>query len=156
MNKVDSQLLDQLTERARLSPRLRMNHNFHASDEAACHRLLNAMEPDSYIRPHRHLEREKDETCILIRGRLGVVCFDTDGSITDMALLIAGTDQTVLTIPNGIFHTAVSLKSGTVFFEAKAGPYKGFIDAEKSVWAPEEGSPEAGSYHSKLCAFFNS
>ncbi len=156
MNKVESQLLDQLTEKARLSPRLRMNYNLHGSNESACHRLFNAMEPDSYVRPHRHLDVEKDETYILIRGRLGVICFDSDGSITDTALLIAGTDQVVVNIPHGMFHTAVSLQPGTIFFEAKAGPYRGFSDTEKSAWAPEEGSTEAGSYHSKLCALFNS
>lgn len=155
MIRVGSALLDQLTEKAMASPRLRMNHNFHPANESACHRLLNAIEPASYIRPHCHLDPEKDETFVLLRGRLGVICFDSTGAVTETALLEAGTDQTVVTIPHGIFHTAVSLLSGTIFFEAKAGPYLPFTDAEKAVWAPEDSSPEAADYYRSLCTLFD-
>lgn len=49
MKIISRELLDQLTEAARLSPRLRMNHNLHSADNSRCHRLLNAIEPSSYI-----------------------------------------------------------------------------------------------------------
>jgi len=156
MITVDSQLLDQLTKAATASPRRRMNHNFHPANESLCHRLLNAMEPGSYIRPHCHLDREKDETFVLLRGKLGVICFNHQGEIESTALLTAGTDLSVVTIPHGIFHTAVSLVSGTIFFEAKAGPYLPFHEAEKAAWAPEDNSPESSSYLHQLCAIFNS
>ena len=156
MIRVDRQLLDQLTEKAKGSPRLRMNHNFHQGNESSCHRLLNAIEPDSYIRPHCHLDPEKDETFVLLCGRLGVLCFDRQGKVTETALLVAGTDQTVITIPHGVFHTAVSLVTGTIFFEAKAGPYLPFTDPEKASWAPDDGSPAAADYLQKLCALFSS
>ncbi|MBV5337794.1 MAG: WbuC family cupin fold metalloprotein, partial [Deltaproteobacteria bacterium] len=150
MITVDSQLLDYLTQAALASPRLRMNHNFHPANESMCHRLLNAIEPGAYIRPHCHLDREKDETFVLLRGKLGVICFNHQGEIDHTALLTAGTDQAVVTIPHGIFHTAVSLAPGTVFFEAKAGPYLPFSDAEKALWAPEDSSPESSGYQHQL------
>lgn len=154
MIQVDSQLLDQLTESAKASPRRRMNHNFHQSSQSSCHRLLNAIEPDSYIRPHCHLDPEKDESFVLLRGRLGVICFDTAGNVTETALLAAGTDQIVITVPHGIFHTAVSLATGTIFFEAKAGPYLPLTQLENAVWAPDDGSSDALSYFRQLCALF--
>lgn len=156
MITVDRQLLDQLTEKAKASPRLRMNHNFHQASHAVCHRLLNAIEPDSYIRPHCHLDPEKDETFVLLRGILGVVCFDHQGNVTETVLLVAGTDQTVITIPHGIFHTAVSLATGTIFFEAKAGPYLPFTGAETALWAPDDTSSASAAYYRKLCALFSS
>ena len=156
MITVDCRLLDQLTEKAKASPRLRMNHNFHPANESTSHRLLNAIEPGSYIRPHCHLDPEKDETFVLLRGRLGVICFDAAGKVTETALLIAGTDQAVVTIPHGIFHTAVSVAAGTVFFEAKAGPYLPFKEAEIAPWAPQDTAPEASGYLQKLCAIFSS
>ena len=156
MITVDSQLLAQLTKTAETSPRLRMNHNFHPSNESVCHRLLNAIEPGSYIRPHRHLDPEKDETFVLLRGRLGVICFNHQGGVDSTALLTAGTDQAVTTILHGIYHTAVSLAPGTVFFEAKAGPYVPFSEAEKAPWAPEDYSPETADYQQQLCALFDS
>lgn len=149
---VDAALLDQLTEKAKAAPRLRMNHNFHPSNESQCHRLLNAIEPGSYIRPHCHLDSEKDETFVLLRGKLGVICFTQQGEVSASALLTAGTDQTVVTIPHGIFHTAVSLEQGTIFFEAKAGPYLPFSEAEKATWAPEDGTPQTADYLQNLCA----
>ena len=155
MISVDCQLLDQLTEKAKESPRLRMNHNFHPANESSCHRLLNAIEPGSYIRPHRHLDTEKDETFVLLRGQLGVLCFDDEGKIVETALLVAGSDQTVITIPHGIFHTAVSLTSGSIFFEAKAGPYIPFSEAEIASWAPSDTDFASSAYYQQLCAPFN-
>jgi cupin fold WbuC family metalloprotein len=76
---IDQALLDATSERARQSPRLRMNHNFHAGNEAACHRLLNAVEPGSYCPPHRHLDPDKHEGIVILRGCLGLVFFDETG-----------------------------------------------------------------------------
>lgn len=152
---VDSILLDGLTEQARRSPRLRMNRNFHPADAAACHRLLNAIEPGSYIRPHRHLDPQKDETFVLIRGTLGILTFADDGTVSTCTVLKAKTDACIATIPHGVWHTAVSLKPGTIFFEAKAGPYLPFTEQEKAAWAPEDRSPDASNYLQSLCARFS-
>lgn len=152
---VDSVLLDELTMKARTSARLRMNHNFHPSDESACHRLLNAIEPGSYIRPHRHLDPQKDETFVLIRGILGIITFSDQGNVIDTRLLRAHTDSCIATIPSGTWHTAVSLVPGTIFFEAKAGPYLPFSEREKAGWAPEDASPAVPAYLQSLCALFS-
>lgn len=146
-----SQLLDELTSRALASPRLRINHNFHPSDHSQAHRLLNAIEPGSYIRPHRHLDSEKDETFVIMRGMLAVLTFSDTGQIRETALL--SPDQNlVVNIPHGMYHTAISLASGTVFFESKAGPYRPLSKEELPDWAPEADTPEAALYLTKLCA----
>ncbi|MBK5277085.1 MAG: WbuC family cupin fold metalloprotein, partial [Desulfuromonadales bacterium] len=87
MKIVDRELLLQLSDVARTSPRLRRNHNLHPSDQSCCHRLLNAIEPGSYICPHRHLDPEKDEAFILINGRLGVLLFSDAGDVTETVVL---------------------------------------------------------------------
>jgi cupin fold WbuC family metalloprotein len=150
MNIVTSDLLHQLTESARTSPRLRKNHNLHPSDDSRCHRLLNAIEPASYIRPHRHLDPEKDEAFILISGRLGVIQFSDTGDVTETVLLSRQGGILVADIPSGVFHTAVSLESGTVFFEAKAGPYLPLGEAELAAWAPPEGDGGVAQYLEQL------
>ena len=53
-------------------------------------------------------------------------------------------------IPHGIYHTAVSLKSDTVFYETKAGPYLPLNEAEMAPWAPAENDPAARSYLESL------
>jgi cupin fold WbuC family metalloprotein len=139
-------LLDMVTDSAKNSPRRRKNYNFHLRDEAPCNRLLNAMKPDSYIPPHRHLDPEKDETMIVLRGRLGVVFFDGEGNVRETAVLSSGSDAMGVNIPHGAFHTVVCLESGTVFFESKAGPYRPLTTEERPPWAPVEGSDDGAAY----------
>jgi cupin fold WbuC family metalloprotein len=149
MQTVDQALLDRLTEQARHNPRRRQNWNIHPSDDSICQRLLNAIEPDSYIRPHRHLDPAKDETFVLLRGKLGILLFDSDGAIEEAVLLAPGATVSV-DIPHGLFHTAVCLAPGTVFFEAKAGPYLPLTAAEKAAWAPDDGSSQVAAYLAAL------
>ena len=151
---VDRELLDAVSAAARTAPRLRKNHNLHQSDAAACHRLLNGIEPGSYIRPHRHLDPEKDESFIMLRGRLGIVTFDAQGEVTGSVLLEAGGDRVVADIRHGVYHSALALESGTIFFEAKAGPYLPLVPEEQAGFAPAEGSPEAAGYLERLAALF--
>lgn len=143
---IDAALLDAASRLAAGSPRLRRNHNFHASDADACNRLLNAIEPDSYVRPHRHLDPAKDETVLVLRGRVGVLEFDTAGRVSGSALLQPAGEIMGVNVPHGTFHSLVALEPGTVFFEAKAGPYAPLLPAERVAWAPEEGSADAPRY----------
>lgn len=152
MKIIDKNLLDALTREARANPRLRKNHNLHPTDEFCCHRLLNAIEPESYIRPHRHLDPVKDESFVIIRGRLGVLTFDDNGTVMELTILSAEEGTVIADIPHGVFHTAVGLDQGTIFFEAKAGPYRPLTEAEKAHWAPEDGTPQADHYLAELKA----
>ena len=152
---INQELLDQVSFQAQQSPRLRKNHNFHPSDEFCSHRLLNAMEPGSYIRPHRHLDTTKDESMVMIRGSMGVIAFDEAGNVTLSKVLSACGDAIAVDIPHGQFHTVVCLEKGSVFFEAKAGPYRPLTDKEKAAWAPDEGTAEAADYLRGLEALFN-
>ena len=70
MTIIDEALLNEVSEQAKTSPRLRMNHNFHQSLEDKCHRFLNAVEPGTKVEIHRH--PTKDETFVLLRGKVRV------------------------------------------------------------------------------------
>lgn len=139
MKIITNDTLAELSEKARSSARLRMNHNLHPADGSRSHRLLNAIEPDSYIRPHRHLDPEKDEAFVLMNGRLAVIQFDDDGAIVETVILSRQSGNLIADVPHGVYHTAVSLEPGTVFFEAKAGPYLPLAEAELAPWAPVDG-----------------
>ncbi|HEX9023516.1 MAG TPA: WbuC family cupin fold metalloprotein [Geobacteraceae bacterium] len=140
------ELLNRLSQEAASSPRLRKNFNLHPSDDFCCHRLFNAIEPGSYVRPHRHLDPAKDETMVTVRGRLGVVVFDDTGVVLSSTVIGPRETSLAVDIPHGVFHTVVGLEKGTVFFEAKAGPFLPLAEEEKGGWAPAEGDPEAASY----------
>lgn len=151
---INRTLLDALALEAAKAPRRRKNRNFHVSDGARAHRLLNAMEPDSYVRPHRHLDAEKAETIIVLQGSFGLVLFDALGNVASFDRIAAGGPGFGMDIPCGTFHTLVALELGAVFFEAKAGPYLPLGDAETAVWAPAEGAPEAQAYLRRMQALF--
>jgi cupin fold WbuC family metalloprotein len=78
---IDNALLDEVCREAAASPRRRKNRNFHRSDDQPGHRLLNAMQPDSYIPPHRHLDPNKDETMVVLRGAMALLVFDETGEV---------------------------------------------------------------------------
>jgi cupin fold WbuC family metalloprotein len=143
---IDDALLDALCAEAAASPRRRKNRNFHPADDHPAHRLLNAMQPDSYIPPHRHLDPNKDETFVVLRGLLGLIQFDDDGGMVRCVRVGVGGAALGVDIPHGTWHTAVALAPDTVFLEAKSGPYLPFTDAERAPWAPAENSPEAPAY----------
>ncbi len=147
---IDSAMLDAVGAEARQSPRLRKNHNFHADESAASHRMLNALEPGSYLQPHRHLDATKDESILILRGALGAVFFDESGAVMGTALLSPGGATVGLNIPCGTYHTVFALETGTVIFEAKAGPYAPLAAAERAPWAPVEGAVEAKDYLERL------
>lgn len=151
---IDGALLDRVSESARTSLRLRKNHNFHANETDISNRLLNAIEPGSYVVPHRHLDPNKDETFVVLRGRFGLVLFDESGNVTRHEVLDSAGPVFGVTIPHGTFHSIVSLAPGSVFFESKAGPYAALTPEERAPWAPSENDLAADAYRRGLEALF--
>lgn len=127
-----------------------MNRNLHDSFSEPCQRLLNAVEPDSYIRPHRHLTPPKPETFLAVRGRFAAVLFNDGGEIIQVCFLAPVGGEIVADIAPGAWHAIFALESGSVFFETKPGPYEPISDKDWAPWAPAEGSPEAAPYFKEL------
>lgn len=150
----DAVLLDGLVAQARAVPRRRAHHNLHTDPGAPAQRLLVAMEPDSYVRPHCHLDPDKAETLTLLRGSLGVLSFDAGGAVTETQVMRAGGAILGCDMPPGVWHAIVALEGGTVFAEAKAGPYVPLSDAEWGGWAPAEGEPAAAAYLAAMARLF--
>jgi len=142
-----------LSEEARKTPRLRLNRNLHQMDDPV-HRLLNAIEPGSWVRPHRHLAPPRSETVLVVAGALGVVLFGDDGSVREVVRLEAGGDVFGVDLDAGTWHGLVALEAGTVFFETKPGPYVAPAPADRAPWAPGEGEPGAATAEEALRGLF--
>ena len=119
--KIDKELLNTLTEKAKASKRLRMNLDLRTSSEDSSQRMLNALEPDTVLPIHRH--RLSTETVVMVRGSLKEIFYNEDGEITDIITMQAGGECPALQIPAGQWHTVEVLETGTVIFEAKDGAY---------------------------------
>ena len=121
MKVIDKCLLDEVSGQAKESPRLRMNFNFHQSLEEKCHRFLNAVEPGTDVPIHKH--PTKDESFVLLRGKVRVTTHNDDGSIKDSVVLNPKEGLYGVDIPKGVWHKVESLETGSVFFECKEGPF---------------------------------
>ena len=70
---------------------------------------------------HRH--PIKDETFVLLRGRVRVTTHNDDGSEIESVVLSLEDGVYGVDIPKGVWHKLESLESGSVIFECKEGPF---------------------------------
>ena len=85
MKIIDDQLVNDLAEEAKKSPRLRKNYNFHQSLEDKCHRFLNALEPGTQVPVHHH--PTKDETFVILKGKVKVLIYNDQGEVVESCVL---------------------------------------------------------------------
>ena len=126
MKTIDVELLNQVSAQAKASERLRMNYNFHESLDDKCHRMLNAVEPGTQVPIHRH--PTKDESFVILRGKVRVTTYNDDGSIIEDVVLSQESGNYGVDIPKNVWHKLESLESWSVIFECKEGP---FVDHEE-------------------------
>lgn len=121
MKIIDRQLIDSVTEQAKASPRLRMNHNFHQSLEDKCHRFLNAMEPGTEVAVHHHVT--KDEGVVILKGKVRVNIYNDEGEVTESVVLSQEDGRYGVDIPKNTWHNVECLESGSIIYEVKEGPF---------------------------------
>jgi len=148
---IDIGTLELLKTEALKSERLRKNYNYHQSFADPINRMLNAVEPGSYVQPHKHENPDKREVFLLLRGKMAVVFFDNDGNITEHVIL-DNEERFGVEIPPLVWHTIIALKPGTVVYEIKDGPYSPSDDKNFANWAPKEGDAECADYLQKILA----
>lgn len=117
---IDTNLLDDLTRRAKNSPRLRMNLDLRNTPDDQSQRMLNAIEPGTIMPIHRH--KGSSETCLCVRGHFVEYFYDDKGNVTETFDMVPG--GLIINVPIGQWHNLKSLESGTVLFECKDGPYE--------------------------------
>ena len=121
MKIIDEQLLNEVSVQAKESPRLRKNYNFHQSLDDKCHRFLNAVEPGTEVPIHRH--PTKDETFVILRGKVRVTTHRDDGKVIDDVVLCAEDGRYGVNIPKGVWHKLEAIEPGSCIFECKEGPF---------------------------------
>jgi cupin fold WbuC family metalloprotein len=117
---IDKNLMNEVSEQAKASPRLRMNYNFHKSLDEKCHRMLNAVEPGTEIPIHRH--PTKDETFVILKGKVKVTTYNYKGVLKDYVILSQEIGQYGVNISKNVWHTIEAIES-SMLFECKEGPF---------------------------------
>ena len=126
--KITQTLLDNLTEEAKASPRLRMNRDLRNSPEDKSQRMLNAIEPGSVFPIHRH--QNSSETVVCLRGHLREIFYNENREVTEVIDLVPNSECVAVNIPIGQWHAVESLESGTVILEVKDGAYEPLSDVD--------------------------
>lgn len=119
---IDTNLLDALTERAKASPRLRMNLDLRNTPDDPSQRMLNALEPGTVMPIHRH--QNTSETVVMLRGKVKWLYYNDKGELTDTILVEAGGNICGLSVPKGQWHSLECLETGSVILECKDGPWE--------------------------------
>ena len=120
---IDKQLLDELTAKAKESPRLRMNMDLRNSAEDTSQRMLNAIEPGTEVPIHRH--QKTSETVVMLRGSAVQWLYDDAGAVVGKVMLGSGAEMVpAMNVEKGQWHRIESLESGTVILEMKDGAYE--------------------------------
>lgn len=133
----DDALFARVAAEARLSPRRRMNYNFHRSTDDPVNRLLNAMHRGSYLPVHRHLSPSRSESCVVLRGSVGVTIYDDAGGVVTRRRVSADGPCCGFDIEAGVWHGLVVLEDDTVLFEVKRGPYAPITADNLAPWTPD-------------------
>ena len=150
MKIINNQLLTAVSAQAKVSPRKRQNYNFHETLDAVVQRMLNALEPGTYVCPHKHESPDKIEAFIILTGKALVAEFDDTGNITTFSIIESGSDVYGVEIQPRTWHCIVPLVPGTMVYEAKEGPFSPLTDKNFAPWAPKEGTPGCDEYTREL------
>ncbi len=146
MKILDENLIKNLIKEAQNSSRKRTIFRFHRRKELV-QRMVNVIEPESYVPPHKHEKPDKVEAFVILKGRVAVLKFNNQGKIIQKEVLdekgpIYGVD-----IAPGEWHNMVALKKHSAVYEVIQGPYKKKSHKKFAPWAPaEEEKSEAKKY----------
>ncbi len=152
---INSELIEQVVIGSRRSQRGRIILPLHKNHAAPLHRMLNGIQPGSYIQPHRHLNPPKAESVIVLQGAIRCFIFTNEGKIEAMHTIRANSSIFGVDSDPGVYHTFLATEDDTVLFEVKPGPYSPANDKDFASWAPQEGSPAVKKYMQYLYDFKN-
>lgn len=146
MKPIDNTLFNTLCSQADEVPRRRAHHLIHDSRAESVQRMLIALQPGTYLRPHRHLDPPKWELLLVLKGAAAWLGFDDEGHVTDRLEAGAHKRSKGLESPEGTWHSVVCLAPDTILFECKPGPFAQVATSDFAPWAPPEGAPESADY----------
>ena len=130
-------------------------HIFHKTMDDTLQRMINSMQPGTYLRPHKHEDPDKREVFIALTGKFVVIEFDDKGNIRDFMILNPSTYEYAAEIEEKVFHTVICLEPNSSAYELKDGPYNPIDDKNFASWAPKEGDVGCDEFNKKLLEELN-
>ena len=134
---IDPQRIDKLKQVAADDPLKRARICLHRSHDDLVQQMLIAVDKDSYIRPHRQLEKEK--SYIVIEGGMSVVFFDDSGKVTRKIEMSDSSNGKVsmCRFNSSIWHMLQIHSNVVLYLESIEGPFRK-RNTEYAPWSPNE------------------
>jgi cupin fold WbuC family metalloprotein len=131
------------------SVRKRSHLNIHKHYSDPAQQIFIAMQPESYIRPHRH--RIDGENLLAVAGHFEYIQFNDQGEIENRIHFgNNGCQNLMISVSRMRWHTVICLQKNGILFEVKNGPFDPLAAKEFANWAPEENSIAAVQYLAHL------
>jgi cupin fold WbuC family metalloprotein len=146
MIHIDNNTIEPLIQKARISSRKRKNLNFHDGSADTLQRMLHAMEPGTYVQPHKHQDPDKREAFIILLGKVMAIEYDDSGKVIDHFIMEPAAGRFGIEFPARSWHSLICLQSSSVVYEVKDGPWDPADDKFFATWAPKEGDPSCGEF----------
>ena len=136
--------IEQIIWQAKNSERKRAMLNLHQPQDTV-QRMINALIPGTYIRPHKHENPDKVELFSSLKGKVAVLKFNEIGEVDAVLEIDEHGPIKIVDIPPRTYHAIVALQPSALL-EIIEGPYVDSTHKQLATWAPQEGSPKAGDY----------
>lgn len=148
--RLSPEILEEGLAASHSSPRKRMLFPMHRGAEDIVQRMVNFLQPGTYIQPHHHPRDFASETILVMQGEMGFVVFDGEGEVQSAHRLGVGE---VIDIEARVWHGVLALAPDTVILEIKRGPYDE-SDKVFANWAPAENADGMAEYQASLESLF--
>lgn len=135
---------------SRESERLRIILPIHREQDARVQRMINFLQPGTYIRPHKHPLEHAIESLVLVQGSIRFYTFDEDGNVLTKNKIQSKPLPGVVDIEPKVWHSFIVLEANTILFECKKGPYDAKTDKVFAEWSPDEGSKDVEEWMNRF------
>jgi cupin fold WbuC family metalloprotein len=135
--KLRNQDIESLRAKVQDSRLKRVRLCAHLNIEDSLHEMFIALVKESYIRPHKHLN--KVESLHILEGQADAVFFDEKGNVTKVVSVgdYSSGNHFFYRISEPTYHTLLVKSDFLIFHEVTEGPFRQ-IDTRRASWAPDD------------------
>ncbi len=137
--------LAELKEKAENSSRKRHPAIMHPDEYPGPQVLINFILPSSYVRPHKHPNKE---IWMPVIGKGYLLYFNESGKLEEK-ILLSKNETLYEEVPESQYHGFIALNPMS-FVNITQGPHNPQDYITRASWAPEEQSEEAITYFESL------
>lgn len=138
--KITRKLLGDMKSISNNNDNMNLRICLHKNSESKLHDMVILERSGTYSPPHKHLDKE--DSLLIIEGRLGVVVYNDDGTVYDCCILEP--NQTLMyKVGIMMYHAVIAMTDTVIYHETKPGPFIYETDSIYPSWGPNINDSES-------------